>query len=103
MKYDKNCPRDPVPLQRLAEFAAEAAKRWWSLFTSYIGDDQWKWIDADHALMGIADVMKDMAELAELVGEERARAFLANALERARAERAAADENAKAGQGVSAA
>ena len=77
--YNPKQPTSPVPIERVAIVSREAANRWWSMYTSYLGDDQWKWFDADVALREGADRLERLAVLAALKGD----AYVDDLIERA--------------------
>jgi hypothetical protein len=95
--YDPNHPTRPVPIERQAEVLAFAATRWFDLFDSLArfstrSDakvDAYTWFDADAAMTDASATLTLLAELAQIVGDETARRWLDNALEKARARRAA--------------
>ncbi len=80
--YNIKIPSSPVPLSRIAAVAAEVNKRWWSMFTSYTGDDQFKWFDVDLATRESADLLERIAVLAALKDDAYVRDLIERAIER---------------------
>ena len=75
-------PTMPVPLSRVAIVVREAANRYWSMFTRYYGDDQWKWFDVDVALTDGADLLDRINMLAELTSDRYVRELIERAIEK---------------------
>ncbi|AWN55046.1 hypothetical protein DK412_28340 [Methylobacterium sp. 17Sr1-1] len=71
-----------MPLARIATVAAEVNKRWWSMFTRYTGDDQYKWFDIDLATREGADLLERIAVLAALKGDAYVLDLIERAIER---------------------
>ncbi len=80
--YNVKIPSSPVPLARIAAVAAEVNKRWWSMFPSYTGDDQFKWFDIDLATAEGAALLGRIAVLSELKGDAYVRDLIERAIEK---------------------